>query len=271
MSRELVDELFPQLQPRKVVAVEDGWDALVLDVDGEWIVRVPRRAEVADSIETELRLLPELAAVLPVLVPQVEHVAGDGIRAVAYRKLPGSPIDVMDVRPAAAIASFLTALHGFPFERAAALGLPDWRERRTVRMDSFREAVLPRLPAADRAAGEALLDTVLTAEFRPALVHGDLGPEHVLCTDGRITGVLDWTDARIGDPAMDLAWTVATPLAEPVQAAYDDVDEGLRERALLHHSLGPWYWVIHGLEHEVPDFVLSGLAGIRSRLPGSLP
>jgi hypothetical protein len=66
---------------------------------------------------------------------------------------------------------------------------------------------------------------------------------------------------------MDLAGLVGTLLAEPVLAAYDDPDDGLSERALLHHRLGPWYWVIHGLEHDIPEFVVSGLAGVRDRLP----
>jgi aminoglycoside phosphotransferase (APT) family kinase protein len=267
VSLELVAELFPQLEPRTVVAIEEGWDSLVLDVDDEWIVRVPRRAQVAEWMGPEIRLLPELAAMLPVPVPRFEHVVRNGVRAVAYRKLPGDPLDPTDVRTAVDLAGFLSALHRFPLERAAVLGVPNWLATRTERIDSLRESVMPRLGTRERAAGETLLEAVLSAEFRPALVHADLGREHVLCANGRITGVLDWTDVRIGDPALDLAWLVGTPLAEPVRAAYDDPDEGLSDRALLHHRLGPWYWVIHGLEHDVPEFVLAGLAGLRDRLP----
>ena len=35
-------------------------------------------------------------------------------------------------------------------------------------------------------------------------IHGDLGAEHVFVDDGRITGVIDWGDAAIGDPDLDL-------------------------------------------------------------------
>jgi aminoglycoside phosphotransferase (APT) family kinase protein len=35
------------------------------------------------------------------------------------------------------------------------------------------------------------------------LIHGDLGAEHVLVDGDRITGVIDWGDAAIGDPAVD--------------------------------------------------------------------
>jgi aminoglycoside phosphotransferase (APT) family kinase protein len=38
---------------------------------------------------------------------------------------------------------------------------------------------------------------------RLVFIHGDLGAEHVFVHDGRITGVIDWSDAALGDPALD--------------------------------------------------------------------
>lgn len=41
----------------------------------------------------------------------------------------------------------------------------------------------------------------------PALLHGDASPSNVLVdpANGRVTGLLDWGDAALGDPAFDLA------------------------------------------------------------------
>lgn len=36
----------------------------------------------------------------------------------------------------------------------------------------------------------------------------DLGPGHLLAQDGALTGVIDFGDAHIGDPAVDLAWAL---------------------------------------------------------------
>ena len=106
-------------------------------------------------------------------------------------------------------------------------------------------------------------------DFAPALVHGDLGPEHVLCRDARVVGVIDWSDARIVDPAIDLAWCLnGTPetVAATVGQAYG-VDAETYERSLFYHRLGPWYEVLYGLDTEQEGFVESGLEGVRSRLP----
>lgn len=279
MSRELVEELFPQLRPREVVTIEEGWDSLVLDVDDEWIVRVPRREPVRECLEYELRLLPELAPALPVAVPLFEHVA-DGVRAVAYRKLEGEPVDVVRTPVATDLGHFLVALHAFPVERARELGVPshdkDWRDR----YEAFARGLLGRvgtLLGDDRPRAEAMLsyflDDPANFEFAPRLLHADLGPAHILALGDELTGIIDWSDARIGDPALDLAWALnGTPpaFAEAVLDAYEPDDASLTKRALFFHRLGPWYELHYGVHFHQPAYVESGLAGVRSRLPGSL-
>ena len=280
-AAERVLALFPQLRARAVRVIEDGWDSVVLDVDGDWIVRIPRRVEVSGWMETECALLPLLAAALPVAVPRFELIARNGVVAVAYRKLPGAALQPRDTRPAGEVGRFLAALHALPVARAVGLGVPGgepgwWREQRQIRMDAFRAAALPLLHGRDRLAAEAVLDAALSDDafdFEPALIHGDLGPEHILCESGRVSAVIDWTDARIGDPALDLAWLMhgtSPRFAADVQAAYGEADERLPGRAVLYHRLAPWYEVTYGLEHGRPDLVVRGLAGVRSRLPRSL-
>jgi aminoglycoside phosphotransferase (APT) family kinase protein len=276
----VVEELFPQLRPREVVAIEEGWDSLVLDLDGEWIVRIPRRDPVRETLEMEGRLLPELARAVPVPIPSFEHVAED-FRAVAYRKLEGSPVDVSRGHLGEQLGRFLTALHAFPVERARELGVPSHDRGWHGRYDAFARGLLGRvgpLLGDDRPRAEqmlsAYLDDPANFEFTPRLTHADLGPAHVLSRGDELTGVIDWSDARIGDPALDLAWALhGTPaaFAEAVLAAYASDDPSLAERGLFFHRLGPWYELHYGVHFDQPAYVESGLAGVRSRLPGRLP
>lgn len=52
----------------------------------------------------------------------------------------------------------------------------------------------------------------LSSEYHPALIHNDVKGEHILIypQSGRITGILDWADAGIGDAAADIAGLVLT-------------------------------------------------------------
>jgi hypothetical protein len=44
------------------------------------------------------------------------------------------------------------------------------------------------------------------------------------------------------------------------------VEDALRRRALFYHRLGPWFEVHYGDFTGRPEWVRSGLAGVRSRL-----
>jgi aminoglycoside phosphotransferase (APT) family kinase protein len=96
--------------------------------------------------------------------------------------------------------------------------------------------------------------------FEPALIHSDLGPEHLLVRDGRLAGVIDWGDTRVGDPALDYSWLLNGPFADW------DVDADLRRRARFYHRLAPWYEAHYGLFTNQPTHLERGLAGIQERL-----
>jgi aminoglycoside phosphotransferase (APT) family kinase protein len=89
--------------------------------------------------------------------------------------------------------------------------------------------------------------------------------------DGSLAGVIDWTDARIGDPAIDFAWLLNggdAPFAAAVVEEYGEaVDAAFRARAAFFHLLGPWHEVVYGLDAGQPRYVASGLAGVRAPLP----
>ena len=154
----------------------------------------------------------------------------------------------------------LAALHAFdvgdlPVRR------PDWIESYRGQCDEFRRVVLPLLDSVERRRAEALFTDVETLTgFTPALTHSDLGPEHLLCRDGRLAGVIDWGDARVGDPAIDYAWLLNVPFP------HWDVDDELRRRARFYHRLGPWFEAHFGVFGGDETRVARGLAGISSRL-----
>ena len=223
--------------PSTTVAIDDGYDYEVALVDDEWVFRFPRRAAVGEALELEIVLLPAIAPVVPVDVPQFTHVSHDPL-FVGYRLIRGEPLVDED---ADGVRAFLEALHAFdptglPVDR------PDWVARYRDQCAEFERLVLPLVdldlrPQAKRLFGEA--DSLV--DFEPALLHADLGPAHLLVRDGRLAGVIDWSDVRFGDPALDYAWLLNGPFPDW------DVDRDLRRRARFYHRLGPWYEAHYGL------------------------
>ncbi|MBB3729099.1 aminoglycoside phosphotransferase (APT) family kinase protein [Nonomuraea dietziae] len=247
--------------------VMQGWDSVATLVDGRWIDRRPRRPEVADLLIMETRVMPWLAPQLPLKVPVPRVMDGEPL-VVRHEAVPGRPVTELTAVHGRQLGAFLQALHGADVAGAVEHGLRGaeaaLQERRAF-LGRFREVVVPMVP--ERAEAEALLDAV---EALPAdtVVHADLGPEHLLAVDGELTGVIDFSDAHVGDRAIDLSWLLygtPPPFAEALAEAYAVTGEE-RGRALLWHRLGPWHEVLYGLDTDDPSTVVSGLEGVRDRL-----
>lgn len=108
------------------------------------------------------------------------------------------------------------------------------------------------------AAGMAWLRAHRPAPGRGAICHGDLHPLNLVMADGRVSGVLDWTHARLAEPAFDVAYTSQLielwPLEGPLPrrllkplgrvAAWRFVS-AYRRRAPLEPARLAWYEALH--------------------------
>ena len=274
-ARERVTAAFPQLEAKTVTPIGDGWTVDTYDVDGEWIVQFPRSDYAADRLRSQMRVLPELAAELSAMVPAPVYTNME-IPAMAYHRLAGLPLDrAPDGLWPERLGRFLYDLHLMPPEYVELRG----RNASAVRAElseelaEHRTAVLPLLePDEATRFGErftAFIDREDCWRFSACLVHGDIGPEHVLVSDtGDLVGVLDWEELDVGDPVSDFAWLLhARPDdGERVLGAYGGApDQTFAERAAFRFFLMPFHEVMYGLQIDDPAFVASGIAGIRAR------
>src|SRR5262249_10634161 len=94
-------------------------------------------------------------------------------------------------------------------------------------------AQAPVAPDVD-AAARALLGTLPARDAAPVLLHNDLHAANLLFDARAPTGLIDWGDSAVGDPASDLAvgWSVVPPGARAAfLAAYGPVSEATWARA----------------------------------------
>ncbi len=286
--RALLRAAFPALPAREVRFLAEGWDSTVFEVDGALVFRFPKRAEVDAALQREVRLLPALARALPLPIPAPALVSGPVLdypwHVVGYPKLPGAPLSGMPLSDrvvaalAPALGHFLRALHAFPAERALALGLPRRSpEEELARLRALwqraRPVVEARLVPATASAWAAWWARLLAdppfapGDYAPSLIHGDLALEHVLVDEGaaHVTGVIDFGDAAVADPALDLAGLPA-PLARAVLVHAGPLP-GRRvwERRAAHRAAAPLHAIEAGLRLGRPDLVDEGLDQIRRR------
>jgi aminoglycoside phosphotransferase (APT) family kinase protein len=248
--RALVGGAVPELQGASVVRVGEGWDNTAWRVGERWLFRFPRRQAVADLVPGEVALLGVLAGRLPLPVPRPVHVcpARDGFPwpFVGYTHVPGREalgrVHPDDVGLAEQIGVFLRALHdtappmGVPVDTLGRLDVARMRGRLEARRALLGDLLVPAVEARLSAAETVPPDGVV-------LCHGDLYGRHVLVDAGGASGVIDWGDAHLGEPAVDLsiAWSLFGPEArEALLAVYGIVGPGTRIRAAARatfHSL----------------------------------
>lgn len=212
--RGVVAEHLPHYRVDSVTPLGEGLDNLAYEVNGELIVRLRKEPDPA-RLRNEARLLAAVASVSPVPVPEPAFTAAEQ-GWMAYAKLPGVPLLYLPRQQrtahatsiAATLGELLTALHAVPVDRMAELvdtadqSLADWREEAA----QTYATVAGQVPAAHRRPVEAFLAAPLPDEvYTPVFSHNDLGIEHVLVdpVTGAVTGIIDWSDAAIVDPAYD--------------------------------------------------------------------
>lgn len=136
---------------------------------------------------------------------------------IAYPLLPGLPgleldeqgepvgrVDVSSPAYAADLGDVLAQLHGIDAADAETTGIvcrtptevrQGWRDDLVTVTQNFAVA------EGFTTRWRAWLDDDNYWPDWSVLTHGEVYPGHILIDDDRITGVLDWTTAEIGDPA----------------------------------------------------------------------
>lgn len=256
---------------------------VVKDSTGQrWIVRAPRRAAAGAALEAERGLLKALGrahdtGLISFDVPRPKGAASmsgsDDGRAIVYSEVPGAPLVMARLEPgpglAANLGRALAEIHELPPTLVEDEGLPtydaeQYRQRRLAELDAgiHTGKIPPRL--ADR--WERQLENVSWWRFEPCVVHGDLGEHQIMVSGDTVRGVVDWMDARVADPADDLAWLVASApedIVDAVVEAYqmrrrETPDAHLLDRARLASELALLRWLMYGVRTDNADVIADG-------------
>jgi aminoglycoside phosphotransferase (APT) family kinase protein len=224
----------------------------------EYVVRVFRDQE-GDPSAIARRDYAALTAVAGAITmaPRPIHLdaAGDliGEPLLVMTRLPGRPLPPTD--PADSwmrqMADALASVHDTPLDRLPA----------DIRRDESAAERLARMLSRRPEQSDPLWDAVAFPDSvgrlranPPTLVHGDFWFGNTTWESDRLTGIVDWDGARIGDPARDVA-VARNDLAIFIGPAAADVFLDCYERARgpladlaywdVHVSLAPIKWLAH--------------------------
>jgi aminoglycoside phosphotransferase (APT) family kinase protein len=214
LVRALLREQAPALAALPLAEVEHwGTDHGIWRLGADLVVRLPRVPSAAELPEREATWLPVFARHVAVEVP-VPVFLGRPSRSFRWswgihRWLEGTPAASALVSDTRTFALDLAAAVRSLWETPTAGAPPaHGRSRALVHQDDgARRAIASATGIVDTAAATALWDAALAAPARtdpPVWVHADLDG-NLLVRDGRLSGIVDWGTASVGDPAADVA------------------------------------------------------------------
>lgn len=283
--RDVVASHMPGYGIDSVVLLGEGEDNIAFSVNDELIVRFGKEPDPesrAAQVRGEARLLAAVAAVSPVAVPEPRFTVAER-GCLAYFRIPGLPL--IDADPAqrsahggsvaVALGEFLGALHAVPGgEMAGLVGTDD--EPMTVWAEESAQiygTIIGAVPPPHRPAVEAFLGAAPPADPRDLVFsHNDLGIEHVLVDPDAwtVTGVIDWSDAAITDPARDfglLYRDLGPDALDLALSAYQADVEDVRARAGFYARCGVLEDMAYGLGTGHRKYLDKSLAALEWLFP----
>lgn len=248
-AQSLISKNFPDLAISKIVKIGEGTGNVAYEVNDNLIFRFPKGPANQVQLAQEIILQPVLDRFSTLPYPKFDYLPADH-SFVGYEKLQGNPL-ILEMAHfdswesfAGQIGHFLNQLHAIPKNELDHLNVlvedrsySDWqahsrpfyvKTKHLIPTEYYPEIETffnsePQIPSDNRV-----------------LCHNDLGIEHILVTNDKVSGIIDWGGVAIADPACDFARIyrdVGPKILDMVLAKYDTTPnekEHIRERAIFY-------------------------------------
>ncbi len=250
LARKLIAKQFPEYADLPITDVEkQGHDNRTYRLGEHMLIRMPTTADYALKVPKEQELLAQLAKRLSISIPapiKMGNPSADYPYPFSiYKWLPGKSINLLMLTDlekeqlAYDLANFLKELQAITSLEGPEPGQHNWWRGDHVSFydKGAREQIAELAEIIDESKALALWDQACATKWNktPVWIHGDFAIGNILMEGGKLSAVIDFGGAAVGDPACDLAiaWTYLSGKAREIFIAEMDMDENtwLRARA----------------------------------------
>ncbi len=250
LARKLIEEQFPEYCNLPINDIEkQGHDNRTYRLGSDMLIRMPTTAEYALKVPKEQELLLQLEKRLSLCIPVPLKM---GLRSAdypypfsIYKWLPGKSINLLTLvdrekeQLAFYLAKFLKELQAIRDVVGLEPGQHNWwrGDHVSVYNKGAREQIEELARIIDRSKALALWEQACITQWdkSPVWVHGDFSIGNMLIHNGKLSAIIDFGGAAVGDPACDLviAWTYLSDKAREIFMSEIDLcrETWLRARA----------------------------------------
>ncbi|MBJ8203357.1 aminoglycoside phosphotransferase family protein [Bacillus cereus] len=296
--KHYIKEALPNLSIHSYKQNEEGWDNVAVIVNDELLFRFPRKQEYAMRIPLEKELCTILTQSLQEIeVPQYQLIyknESDEVPLCSYYNLiHGEPLKTETVAKLedtelqaiiTQLATFLAVLHSIPSHQVTTLCFSIektctyWKELQT----KLNQYLTTNLTSLQKLALNRLFENFFacldTSTFQNTIIHADFTHHHILFNkqNKSISGVIDFGDAQIGDPAFDFAGLYydfghefTTSVYEQYSTLISHHDPLLIHRITIFYQYSPLlHNIIYNFESENELEFITGTEQLKTILQG---
>jgi len=276
-----IHQVMPALEIKDLVINHEGVVNDIVIVNKEWVFRFANGEYGQEMLDLEYQLMRHVAPSVRLSIPApIIHDIG----VIVYPYLTGEIFsrklwlqlgEKHQQKLADQLGMFLQALHSIQSDNL------EWEIPHTmapVSHETWSEIyerilikVYPLLLPSQIKWADELFDPVINQadffDYEPKLIHGDLAPYHILYDLGekRISAVIDFWVAGMGDPAMDFG-TLISHYGESLVKKMDSSYLGYQkiiQRARFYAQAVELQWVLMAVESGDKYWFTAHLGGAR--------
>lgn len=218
-----ISNKYPHIKINKIeFNFTDGKHGDIVIVNDQDVFKFSKYDWSAGYIDNEVNVINTIGRNLSITIPRAELIE-KGIGLFSYIK--GEPLyrnsllqmgtRIQDMI-AEQLADFLNQLHSIPIKgdnlsKILECQLTVSQEEWLIKCEEIERKIFPYCDSYSkecfRQITKPLLENDKFISFKPAIIHGDLSPYHIIFNNkiSRITGIIDFGLSGIGDPAYDVA------------------------------------------------------------------
>ena len=253
------------------------------DTSGQrWVLRMPRRDDLGEQVQTEQRILDLVSKHLVVQVPEWKIVASDMIAYPLLRDLPVLSFDGITYEVTwnmdqhnpnyvPSLAKVLADLHNIPRQKIQESDL------KVLNPEDLRTEIEGRLKLVKSELGinndlenryKTWLDNDRLWPNYTRFIHGDLYAGHVMADSaGTVSGVIDWSSAHVGDISLDFSGHLSIFGEESLKALIIEYEKNggqvwdtLFEQTLERAAAAPLAYGLFAVETQIETHIIGAKA-----------
>ncbi len=279
-----INQGYPELKINEVDVIDHGQNNDVLVINDALVFRFPKYMKAFQKLRKETSILVFLKNRLPLPIPSPNYYSFERLEAgwvfTGYKKIQGYPLWTKDFcgisdpctikELASQLTGFLTELHSLPVEDVKKIisenpisiseevaGLYERIQQklyRYMRDDAKNEVTL---------LFEGFLKDEANLKFEPSLIHGDFGASNILwdAEERKISGIIDFGEACIGDPAYDFAGLLSSygeSFYHTCLSLYPNGDQ-VSNRVAFYRGTFALQEALHGVENDDKEAFENGM------------